>query len=78
MSNKRNLEEKIMLRISLKKDKVLLRDDFKDLGDYDQVGRALRMLVRQEKIARIGYGLYAKMENQFSVIRKFFVRLYLN
>ncbi len=39
---------------------MLLRDDFIDLGGYDQVGRALRQLIRKEKIVKIGYGLYAK------------------
>lgn len=62
MNKKRTLEDRIMLRISLKMDSIFLRDDFEDLGGYDQVGRALRMLVKQEKIAKIGYGLYTKME----------------
>lgn len=40
MKKVRTLKEKITLRISLK-DYVFLRDDFNDLGGYDQVGRAL-------------------------------------
>ena len=31
-----------------------------DLGDYDQVGRALLALTKEGKLIRIGYGLYAK------------------
>lgn len=41
---------------------VVLREDFDDLGGYDQVGRALRKLVSKEIIMKIGYGLYAKAE----------------
>jgi len=51
-----------MLRIDLKKDTVFLRNDFKDLGGYDQVGREMRKLVREGNIIKIGYGLYAKAE----------------
>jgi hypothetical protein len=55
-----NLESKVSKRITRKKANVFLRDDFKDLGDYDQVGRVLRKLATKGKIVRIGYGLYAK------------------
>jgi len=54
------LERKILRRMSRKQDNVLLRDDFSDLGGYDQVGRVLKHLTDQGKIIRIGYGLYAK------------------
>ncbi len=39
---------------------VFLRADFDVLGGYDQVGRALRQLVGQGRLVRIGNGLYAK------------------
>lgn len=39
-----------------------MRKDFADLGGYDQVGRALKNLVREKKIIKIGYGLYARAE----------------
>ncbi|WP_024460093.1 DUF6088 family protein [Marinimicrobium sp. LS-A18] len=39
---------------------VFLREDFDALGGYDQVGRALRQLVGQGRLVRIGKGLYAK------------------
>lgn len=39
---------------------VFLREDFEALGGYDQVGRVLRRLVEQGRLARIGQGLYAK------------------
>lgn len=42
------------------KSNVLLREDFIDLGGYDQVGRALRQLAQKGRILKIGYGLYAK------------------
>ncbi len=56
----KNLEKRIEERIARKKSNVLLREDFEDLGGYDQVGRGLRQLVRKGKIVKIGYGLYAK------------------
>lgn len=60
MKKRRLLKDRILVRISLKKDSVFLRSDFKDLGGYDQVGRALREAVREKKLIKIGYGLYAK------------------
>ena len=54
------MEAKISRRISRRKGDVFLRSDFKDLGGYDQVGRALRRLVAKGTLVRIGYGLYAR------------------
>ena len=60
MIKRRTLKNRILLRVSLKRDIVFTRGDFKELGDYDQVGRALKQLSREQKLIRIGYGLYAK------------------
>ena len=60
MKKNRTLKEKILIRITLKKDKVFTRDDFNTLGGYDQVGRALKQLVESKNIIKIGYGLYTK------------------
>jgi hypothetical protein len=60
MNNNRTLEGKISTRITRTKSPVLMREDFKDLGGYDQVGRVLQALIKKRKLIRIGYGLYAK------------------
>ena len=60
MNKYRTLKYKISARIARKKDIVFVREDFADLGGYDQVGRILRDLARAGKIIKIGYGLYAK------------------
>ncbi len=39
---------------------VFLRADFHDLGGYDQVGRALRGLIRKGRLIKLGYGLYCR------------------
>ena len=54
------LEKKVSYRISRMKCEVFVCGDFSDLGGYDQVGRALRFLVKKNKLIKIGYGLYAK------------------
>jgi hypothetical protein len=51
---------KISARISRKNCNVFIREDFEDLGGYDQVGRILCGLEKRGKLAKIGYGLYAK------------------
>ena len=60
MKRNANLESRILSRVIRKKEAVLLRKDFLDLGGYDQVGRALKKLADTGKIIRIGYGLYSK------------------
>lgn len=62
MGNPRNqsLEGRVAKRIARKKANVFLRDDFADLGGYDQVGRSLRRLTAKGLLVRIGYGLYAR------------------
>ena len=60
MKKNKSLKSKIFARIIRKKESILLRKDFLDLGGYDQVGRALKHLADCGKLIRIGYGLYSK------------------
>ena len=55
-----SLEERLEKRIARKRGDVFLRADFSDMGGYDQVGRALRNLVRKGRLMKIGQGLYAR------------------
>mgnify|MGYP006086482571 CR=1 FL=1 len=52
--------KRVQTRVKRSKSSVFLRSDFKDIADYDQVGRALRLLVIQESLLKIGYGLYVR------------------
>jgi hypothetical protein len=54
------LEARLLKRIDRKRGDVFLRADFGDLGGYDQVGRALRQLVRDGRLIKVGQGLYAR------------------
>ena len=54
------LETRLLKRIDRKRGDVFLRADFEDLGGYDQVGRALRQLVRDGRLVKVGQGLYAR------------------
>ncbi len=51
---------RIHSRLKRSKRYVFTRDDFKDLAGYDQVGRALRELVKEGQLLRVGYGIYTK------------------
>jgi len=55
-----SLQSRIRYRIKRSKDAVFIPGDFQDLSDRDQVGRALRRLIVEQKLIKIGYGLYAK------------------
>jgi len=55
------LEQKIQNFIEEKRRLVFLRSDFVTLSaDYDQIGRAIKKLVKKGKLLKVGYGLYAK------------------
>ena len=57
----KTLKSRIQYRIKKSKDNVFILSDFFDLSDRDQVTRALRQLINQKQLAKIGRGLYAKM-----------------
>jgi hypothetical protein len=54
------IQDRIQTRVKRCKRSVFLRSDFKDIADYDQVGRGIRNLVREGLLMKIGYGLYAR------------------
>lgn len=54
------LEDRLLKRIGRERADLFLRADFDALGGYDQVGRALRTLVRKGRLVRVGQGLYAR------------------
>ena len=63
MKPKKNIIDRVMLRIKKRKGNVFILKDFKDLikeYDYDQVLRALRQLIKTGMLIRIGHGIYAK------------------
>ena len=61
MRRTKTLREKIETRIARKRrDDVFLTREFRDLGGEDQVLRALRSLVRDKRLVRLGYGVYAR------------------
>jgi hypothetical protein len=61
MPRKHTLREKIEQRIARKKgEDVFLTREFKNLGGEDQVLRALRKLVDEGRLVRLGYGVYGR------------------
>ena len=55
------LKQKIERKIDRCPDRcVFMRKDFAKIGGYDQVGRALLQLTSENKLVRMGYGLYAR------------------
>jgi hypothetical protein len=61
MPRPKTLREKIEARLARKKgEDVFLTREFTDLGGEDQVLRALRGLVREGRLLRLGYGVYGR------------------
>lgn len=59
-TTKCTLKSKMSYRIKRGRRLVYLREDFADLGGYSQIGRALRQLVQEGLLIKIGQGLYVK------------------
>lgn len=62
MARRRTLRDRIGERIARQRDDVFLPREFRDLGGEDQVLRALRALVREGRLVRLGYGVYGRAE----------------
>lgn len=61
MHRRKTLRARIAERIARKKrDSVFLTREFTDLSDEDQVIRALRTLVHEKQLVRLGYGVYGR------------------
>ena len=56
----KTLESKIGYRISRSKDNAFVLRDFLDLSDRDQVMRVMRKLIKEQKLIKLGQGIYAK------------------
>ncbi len=52
--------DRICQKIKRSRRYVFERKDFDGFASYDQVGRALRQLVKQGELMKLGYGLYTK------------------
>ena len=62
MTQRHTLRDKVSERIAHRCDDVFLTREFRDLGGEDQVLRALRSLVREGSLVRLGYGVYGRAE----------------
>jgi hypothetical protein len=62
MPRRKTLREKVEKRIARKGDAVFLPREFFDLGGEDQILRALRELVREGRLIRLGYRVHARAE----------------
>lgn len=54
------LKSRVERRVQKKQVDVFTPKDFAKLGGEDQVLRALRTLTREQKLVRLGYGIYAR------------------
>ena len=61
MRQQKTLRERIEGRIARRqREDVFLPREFADPGGEDQVQRALRQLVREKRLVRLGYGVYGR------------------
>jgi Family of unknown function (DUF6088) len=54
------IKDRVIRSIGRSSAEVFLRPDFKQIGSYAQIGKALNALTREGRLVRIGYGVYAK------------------
>ena len=61
MARLTTLKDKIQYRIKKSKETVFLVSDFMDLSGRDQILRALRTLIKENLIIKVGKGIYSKV-----------------
>lgn len=61
-SKRNNMKTKVLERINSLPDKSIIRANLADLGSSRQISRALKSLVEEGRITRLGYGIYAKLK----------------
>ena len=54
------IKDRIARSIGRSSAEVFLRGDFREIGSYSEIGKALVALRREGKLIRLGYGVYAK------------------
>ncbi|GHT96081.1 hypothetical protein FACS1894122_14130 [Alphaproteobacteria bacterium] len=59
---KATVKDRILERIKRSRYSVFIPTDFEDITSYPQLLRALKLLTKEQKIVRFGYGAYAKAE----------------
>ncbi len=59
-TDNKTILEKVKMRVQRSPDSVFLRREFNDLGGSTQVGLALKKLVENETLIRVGYGIYVR------------------
>ena|SRR3990167_4880900 len=55
-----SIEYKALNRLKRIRGHIVLRHDFKDLGSYRQISRVFKALIDDNKLIKIGAGVYAK------------------
>ena len=55
-----SVKDRMLRSIAMRQGEALLRADFKRMGSPSQVSRALKELIAEGRIIRLGYGVYAK------------------
>src|SRR3990167_3717439 len=55
-----SIEYKALTRVKSIRGSVVLRKDFDDLGSYRQISRAIKELLAENKLVKVGVGIYAK------------------
>lgn len=57
---KLSIKHRMARSIAVRKGEVIMRGDFRSMGSESQISRALKALITEGRIVRLGYGVYAK------------------
>ncbi len=73
-----SMQYRVMQRIDALDMDIILRKDLSDLGSARQISRALQSLVREKKLAKLGYGIYAKLKQASTVDMQYLPKGFLS
>ena len=61
VTRENSIKYKVLQRIKRKQTPVILRADIDDLAEPRQISRALKSLVEEKILVKLGYGVYGKL-----------------
>ena len=54
------MKDRMIRSITMRRGEIVLRSDFEHLGSQSQISRLLNAFVREGRLVRLGYGVFAK------------------
>lgn len=60
MKSRLSIRDRMIRSVTMRRGEVVLRSDFEQMGSQSQISRIFSDFVKEERLVRLGYGVFAK------------------